>query len=42
MELPSRIQADIDLDAFAFNLESIKKNLEGGAKTIAVIKAGGY
>ena len=28
MKLPSRIQADIDLDAFAFNLESIKNKLD--------------
>lgn len=42
MELPSRIQADIDLDAFAFNLESIKKNLKEDTKIIAVLKADGY
>ena len=42
MELPSRIQAVIDLDAFAFNLESIKKNLKEDTKIIAVLKADGY
>lgn len=42
MRLPSRIQADINLDAFAFNLESIKKNLKKETKIIAVLKADGY
>ena len=38
MKLPSRIQADIDLDAFAFNLESIKNNLKEDTKIITVLK----
>ena len=42
MKLPSRIQADIDLDAFAFNLESIKNNLKEDTKIITVLKADGY
>lgn len=42
MNLPSRIQADIDLDAFDFNLNSIKKNLKKDTKIITVLKADGY
>lgn len=42
MKLPSRIQADINLDAFAFNLESIKNNLKEDTKIITVLKADGY
>ena len=42
MKLPSRIQVDIDLDAFAFNLESIKNNLKEDTKIITVLKADGY
>ena len=42
MKLPSRIQADIELDAFAFNLESIKNNPKEDTKIITVLKADGY
>lgn len=42
MKLPSRIQADIDLDAFTFNLDSIKKNIKEDTQIITVLKADGY
>lgn len=42
MKLPSRIQADIDLDAFRFNLDSIKKNINENTQIITVLKADGY
>lgn len=42
MRLPSRIQADINLDAFTFNLTSIKQNLKKETKIITVLKADGY
>ena len=42
MKLPSRIQADIDLDAFRFNLDSIKKNINENSQIITVLKADGY
>jgi len=37
-----RAWAEIDLDAVQFNIESIKKRLQGTAKIIAVIKTDGY
>lgn len=42
MKESSRIQAEIDLDAVTYNLESIKRNLHPGTKVIAVLKADGY
>ena len=42
MKLLSRIQADIDLDAFRFNLDSIKKNINENTQIITVLKADGY
>ncbi|HJD40397.1 MAG TPA: alanine racemase [Candidatus Blautia stercoripullorum] len=42
MNLPSRIQADIDLDAFIFNLNSIKNNIKEETQIITVLKADGY
>ena len=42
MNMHSRIQAEIDLDAMTYNLEHIKKNLKPGTKIIAVLKADGY
>ncbi|MDD3338734.1 MAG: alanine racemase [Lachnospiraceae bacterium] len=42
MEKYSRIKAQIDLDAIAFNFEQMKRNLSEGTKMVAVIKADGY
>lgn len=42
MKKYSRVRADIDLDAVAFNFESMRKNLTPGTKMAAVIKADGY
>lgn len=42
MNESSRIQAEIDLDAVAYNLESIKQNLHPETKIIGVLKADGY
>lgn len=42
MKESSRIQAEIDLDAVAYNLESIKQNLHPETKIIGVLKADGY
>ena len=42
MNMRSRIQAEIDLDAMTYTLEHIKKNLKPGTKIIAVLKADGY
>ncbi len=38
----SRIYAGIDLDAVAYNFESMRKNIDSRTKMIAVIKADGY
>ncbi|MDO5539895.1 MAG: alanine racemase [Eubacteriales bacterium] len=38
----SRIYAKIDLDAVAYNFESMRKNIRNDARMIAVIKADGY
>lgn len=38
----SRIYAKIDLDAVAYNFESMRKNIRNETKMIAVIKADGY
>lgn len=37
-----RVWAEIDLDAIAFNIESIKKNISENTQIVAVIKADGY
>ncbi|HIX30142.1 MAG TPA: alanine racemase [Candidatus Blautia stercoravium] len=42
MKIQKRIQANIDLDAIAYNLENMKKNLKKGTQIIAVLKADGY
>ncbi len=42
MKAYSRVCARIDLDAVAYNLASMKKNLKRGTKMIAVVKADGY
>lgn len=42
MRIQSRIQADIDLDAVAYNLESMKKNLAENTQILAVLKADAY
>ncbi len=38
----NRVLATIDLDAIAYNMESMKKNLADGTQIMAVIKADGY
>lgn len=38
----SRVYARIDLDAIAYNMEQMKRNLEPWTKVMAVIKADGY
>lgn len=42
MKKYSRIRADIDLDAVAYNFENMKNNLAPGTMMAAVIKADGY
>ena len=42
MENYDRVWARIDLDAIAFNIESIKKKIQKNTRIIAVIKADGY
>ena len=42
MEQCDRVWAEIDLDAVAFNIESIKQRISSDTKIIAVIKADGY
>lgn len=42
MEHYDRVWAEIDLDAIAFNIESIKKNISINTQIVAVIKADGY
>ncbi len=42
MEQCDRVWANIDLDAIAFNIESIKQKISKDTKIIAVIKADGY
>ena len=42
MKTYSRVFARIDLDAIAYNMEQMKRNLEAGTKIMAVIKADGY
>ena len=42
MKIQKRIQANINLDAIAYNLENIKKNLQKDTQIIAVLKADGY
>ena len=42
MERYDRVWAEIDLDAIAFNIESIKKNISINTQIVAVIKADGY
>lgn len=42
MEQCDRVWAEIDLDAVAFNMESIKQRISSDTKIIAVIKADGY
>lgn len=37
-----RVWAEVDLDAIAYNIESIKKNIKEETKIIAVIKTDGY
>lgn len=42
MKLYLRVCAEINLDAAAYNLRNMKKNLEPGTKIIAVVKTDGY
>ena len=42
MEHYDRVWAEIDLNAIAFNIESIKKNISENTQIVAVIKADGY
>ena len=42
MKTYSRVYAKIDLDAIAYNMENMKKNLKADTKIMAVIKADGY
>lgn len=42
MKQYSRIYAQIDLDAVAYNFESMRKNIRKDTKIVAVIKADGY
>ena len=42
MKTYSRVYARIDLDAIAYNLETMKQNLDPNTKIMAVIKADGY
>lgn len=42
MEYYDRVWAEIDLDAIAFNIESIQKKIQENTQIIAVIKADGY
>ncbi|MBQ8558836.1 MAG: alanine racemase [Tyzzerella sp.] len=42
MKTYSRVYARIDLDAIAYNMEQMKRNLEPWTKVMAVIKADGY
>jgi len=42
MEKHSRVYAKIDLDAIAFNLDSMKKNIKPDTKMICVVKTDGY
>ncbi len=42
MKTYSRVYARIDLDAIAYNMEQMKKNLHPNTQIIAVIKADGY
>lgn len=42
MEHYDRVWAEIDLNAIAFNIESIKKQIHGQTQIVAVIKADGY
>lgn len=42
MKTYSRVYAKIDLDAVAYNMEQMKKNIKPETKVMAVIKADGY
>lgn len=42
MKQYTRVFAPIDLDAIAFNMESMKKNLNPGTEMMGVVKADGY
>lgn len=42
MEHYDRVWAEVDLDAIAFNIESIKNQIQEKTKIVAVIKADGY
>ena len=42
MKTYSRVYARVDLDAIAYNMEQMKKNLRPETKMVAVIKADGY
>lgn len=42
MKTYSRVYAKIDLDAVAWNMEQMKKNLKAGTEIVAVIKTDGY
>lgn len=42
MKQYSRVCAEIDLDAIAYNMEQMKKRIGGDARLIAVIKTDGY
>ena len=42
MKTDSRVYAKIDLDAVAWNMEQMKKNLKEGTEMVAVIKTDGY
>ena len=42
MKLYLRVCAEINLDAAAYNLRNMKKNLEPETKIIAVVKTDGY
>ena len=42
MKTYSRVYAKIDLDAVAWNVEQMKKNLKEGTEMVAVIKTDGY
>ena len=42
MKQYSRVYAEIDLDAIAYNMEQMKKRIGGDSRLIAVIKTDGY
>lgn len=42
MEYYDRVWAEVDLDAIAFNIDNIKKQIQENTQIVAVIKADGY